>query len=412
MGKRILLIGYNYAPEPTGIGKYSGEMIQWLAKKGYDCTVLTTYPYYPYWKVQEPYYKNRFYFKSETQAFEGGGKITVYRCPIYVPAQPSGGKRIMLDFSFLVTAFLQLLTLIPAKKFDNVITVVPSFQFGLLGILYKRLRKAKLIYHIQDMQIEAARDLKMIKSQKLINSLFRVERFIFNQSDVVSSISEGMVAKIGEKAGKEIFLFPNWSDTKLFYPLPERDELKKEFGFDPGEKIILYSGGIGEKQGLESILYAAREFNEDQAVKFVICGSGPYKEKLQALAHELQLQNLIFFPLQPFEKFNQFLNIADIHLVIQKANASDLVMPSKLTTILSVGGMPLITANKGSGLHTLVEKYNMGLLVNAEDQQALNAGIKKAIAGNNEEIKKNARTYAETYLSIDNVMGNFTSLLS
>jgi colanic acid biosynthesis glycosyl transferase WcaI len=55
--KRILLISYNFSPEPTGIGKYNGEMIEWLVKKGYDCNVITAYPYYPYWKVQEPFFK-------------------------------------------------------------------------------------------------------------------------------------------------------------------------------------------------------------------------------------------------------------------------------------------------------------------------------------------------------------------
>ena len=76
-------------------------------------------------------------------------------------------------------------------------------------------------------------------------------------------------------------------------------------------------------------------------LKFIICGSGPYKKELQKMADSLNLNNVNFFPTQPFEKFNQFLNLADLHLIIQKASASDLVMPSKLTTILAVGGISL-----------------------------------------------------------------------
>ena len=117
------------------------------------------------------------------------------------------------------------------------------------------------------------------------------------------------------------------------------------------DKIVLYSGSIGEKQGLDAILYAANEFETLGRLKFIICGSGPYKKKLQTMAENLKLDNLRFLPLQPFEKFNQFLNLADLHLIIQKASASDLVMPSKLTTILSSGGLTLITANEGSGLY-------------------------------------------------------------
>ncbi|QMU27438.1 WcaI family glycosyltransferase [Adhaeribacter radiodurans] len=405
MGKRILLLGYNFHPEPTGIGKYSGEMIYWLANQGYHCTVITTYPYYPFWKVQEPYYKNRYWYKIEEQIFESGGKIVVHRCPMYVPSNPSGLKRVLLDFSFLITAFFKLIQLIPGKKYNWVFTVVPSFQFGLLGILYKKVRSAKLFYHIQDMQIEVARDLQIIKSDKIIKSLFRLENYIFNQSDVISSISEGMVQKIREKAKKEIFLLPNWTDNNLFFPIKDRNALKEMFGFKANDQIILYSGAIGEKQGLESILYAANQAKHIEEWKFVICGSGPYRGKLQSLAKELHLRNVIFLPLQPFELFNRFLNVADLHLVIQKANASDLVMPSKLTTILAVGGLALITANIGSGLHTLIDKYKMGMLVQAENQEALNQGIRKALhCENKEAITANARSYAERYLSIDNIM--------
>ena len=47
--KKVLLISQNFTPEPTGIGKYNGEMMNWLAVNGYDCSVITTYPYYPQW---------------------------------------------------------------------------------------------------------------------------------------------------------------------------------------------------------------------------------------------------------------------------------------------------------------------------------------------------------------------------
>lgn len=56
--ERILLLGGNYVPEPTGIGKYNGEMMSWLSREGYECGVITSYPYYPFWKAQAPYEKN------------------------------------------------------------------------------------------------------------------------------------------------------------------------------------------------------------------------------------------------------------------------------------------------------------------------------------------------------------------
>lgn len=401
MGKRLLLIGGNYAPEPTGIGKFNGEMMNWLANNGYECTVITSYPYYPQWEVQKPYDRLRSWYGKEEMS---GGRLKVYRCPQYVPAKPSGKKRIMLDFTFAVSAFFKLLQLLPGKKYDLVISVVPAFHLGLLAIMYKKLRKSKVLYHIQDLQIEAARDLQMIRSGRVINMMLGLERFILRKADFVSSISGGMMRRIAEKVDKEISFFPNWVDVEQFHPLENRDQLKTGYGFSPDDKVVLYSGAIGEKQGLEAILHAAAALPE---VKFVICGSGPYKEKLVALGETLRLENVFFLPLQPLEEFNRFLNMADVHLVIQKASASDLVMPSKLTTVLAVGGLALITADPGSSLYELVKEQQMGILVRAEDQEALTDGIRLATQGQHAELRNNARDYAAEHLSISRVMARF-----
>lgn len=404
MKKTILLIGYNFNPEPTGIGKYSGEMISWLGEKGYDCSVITTYPYYPYWKVQEPYYKNRFWFKTENEELPSGGKIKIHRCPIYVPDKPTGLRRMLLDLTFLVSAALKMIQLIPGKKYDYVITVVPSFQIGLLGILYKMFRRSKFLYHIQDMQIEAARDLKLIKSPSIIKALFKIENFIFKRADFISTISAGMSARIQSKSNKNILLLSNWVNVNLFKPLEDKTLLKKEFDFKPSDKVVLYSGAMGEKQGLEMIIHAARALRNEPHVKFLLCGSGPYSRKLISMTNELRLTNVEFLPLQPLDKFNRILNMADLHLVIQKSQASDLVMPSKLTTILAVGGLALVTANKESELHRVVKAHDIGLLVDADDQIALNEGIKRALHQDWKFKTINARNYAKNYLSIDAIL--------
>jgi colanic acid biosynthesis glycosyl transferase WcaI len=104
--KRFLIFGINYHPELTGIGKYTSEMVNWLVSHDYYCTVVTSYPYYPYWKLQKPY-KNLF-FKKEVF---NDGKLTVYRCPIYIPHKPSGFKRIIHDASFFLTSALVFISL-------------------------------------------------------------------------------------------------------------------------------------------------------------------------------------------------------------------------------------------------------------------------------------------------------------
>ena len=86
-------------------------------------------------------------------------------------------------------------------------------------------------------------------------------------------------------------------------------------------------------------------------------------------------------------------------------------MPSKITTILAVGGVAVITANEESSLHSLIKAHDMGILVQAENQHSLNKGIEEAIVMSNTNITKNARIYAEDYLSINKIMEKFETTI-
>lgn len=403
--KRVLVIGINCFPEITGIGRYTGEMVNWLSGNNYQCTVVTSFPYYPYWKVQQPYSGN--FYKKETLK---GGDLILYRCPLYVPGKPSGLKRVIHEFSFFISAFFVILGLLLKKKHDEIVCVAPPFHLGFLALIYRFFKGGKLLYHIQDLQIEAARDLKVLKPDGIFKILFAAERFILKQAHRVSTISEGMQAKVLAKVDKDVVLFPNWADTSNFFPLEDRVQLKERWGFSACHKVTLYSGSVGEKQGLEVLLQIAEELQHVQHIKIVICGTGPYKEKLEQLSLEKGLSNLSFLPLQDNTVFNSFLNMADVHLILQKGDASDLVMPSKLTTILATGGLPLVTAMPGTSLYNVVDRYKMGYIIQPEDTTALKEAIVKCCEGNFEDERRNARLYAEEYLDKDAVLSRLFSL--
>src|SRR3984957_5912731 len=144
--KAILLISPNFTPEPTGIGKVNGEMINWFAKNGFSCDVITAFPYYPQWRIQPPY-KNRWFKKEKISVAEANSSISVYRCPFYIPAHPSGLRRIAQDFSYwLSMPWIALKFILARKKFDLIVTIAPPFHLGRVGLLIKKRTSAKLLY--------------------------------------------------------------------------------------------------------------------------------------------------------------------------------------------------------------------------------------------------------------------------
>ncbi|RYE31052.1 MAG: colanic acid biosynthesis glycosyltransferase WcaI, partial [Sphingobacteriaceae bacterium] len=313
------------------------------------------------------------------------------------------------DISFCISCSIMIFLSLFKKKYDCIITVSPPFLTGILAVIYKKIKGAKFFYHVQDLQIDAAADLQMIKSRMLIKFLFKIEKYIMKRADLISSISEGMIERIREKSPEsKIEFFPNWVDVNVFYPITEKSVLKEAYGFATQDEVVLYSGAIGEKQGLEAILHTANTLKNNFNLKFIICGSGPYKKKLEELKNALKLTNVFFMPLQPADKLNRFLNMADVHLVIQKTNASDLVMPSKLTAILAVGGLAVITAPTQSSLYKIVKSNQMGILAEPENQTALTQAIELALNQTDNKIKNNAREYAQQYLSINQILKRYS----
>ncbi len=409
MNKKLLLIAGNYFPEPTGIGHYNGEMIDWLADNGFDCTVISTYPYYPYWKIQHPYKGKRWRITKEAKPSPGNNIITVYRCPHYTPLNPTGKKRMLFDFSFFISVIIKSVGLI-GKKFDYVMTVAPPLPLGIVAAFYKKISGAQFLYHIQDLQVDAAKELNMISSKKLLNALFKIENFILKKADRISTISKGIQKKVQLKTDKKIYLFPNWTNTSTFFPMENRASIKESFGFKPDVPLVLYSGAIGEKQGLENVLYAAAKFQEEEKkIQFIICGTGPYKTELETKTAEMKLDNICFMPLQPADKLNAFLNIADAHLIIQKAGVANLVMPSKLSNICSVGGLSVVTAEAGSALYDVIANNNIGFVCPPEDIIKLKACIEEAVKTNNTAMRTNVRHYAEQHLCIDKIMQQYVT---
>ena len=400
---RLVLYSLNYSPELTGIGKYNGEMAPWLAEHGHCVDVISAPPYYPEWLIHDGY-KGHSYSSSKIDG------VTVHRCPVYVPAQPSTLRRLVHLTSFAFSSTWRLFSLWK-KKPDIVLVVEPTLFCVPFTLLFCKMRGAKAVLHIQDYEVDAMIGLGMAgKTGGLLGKFaFAIEAWLMKRFDSVSSISFSMLAKAHSKGVSKdrLVFFPNWSDTSFVHPDVDGSAFRKRWGVSPDDRVVLYAGNIGTKQGLELVIEAAERFRARTNVKFFLVGSGGYVDTLKGLAQTRSLDNIEFKPLQAWEDVPGMLAMADVHLVVQKAGAADAVLPSKLTNILSSGGFCVVTAEENTELGRLSKEYpGIYTCVEPESVEAFCEGLALEI-DRSRGINFVARRYAEENLNKSAILERF-----
>lgn len=370
---RLALFSLNYAPEEIGIGRYSTDMAQALVQRGHSVEVIAGKPYYPAWEIPQAYRKGFW-----RRAREEGVEIT--RCAHYVPREPTGLRRVLHLASFAVSALWPAVRLALRPRSERpevVMCVAPALICVPVAWLAARLAGAKLWIHIQDFEVEAAFATGLVESAGGVARLaLRFENRALRLADVASSISPQMCAKLVEKnvPRDAVIEIRNWADSAI---APDPDggaAYRREWGLGD-RRIALYSGNIANKQGLDIVIAAARRLRDRADIAFVICGNGPNRANLERLAQGLD--NVHFHDLQPSRRMGEMLGLASVHLLPQIPGAADMVLPSKLTNMLSSGRPVVATAQAGTGLFDEVD--GCGINTPPGDDKALADAIVRLI---------------------------------
>ena len=282
------------------------------------------------------------------------------------------------------------------------------------ALLLARATNARAWLHVQDFEVDAAFQLGLLRGKRIKGWVLACERWLMRRFHRVSTISSRMIAKAAEKEVdlSRVILFPNWVDLSVIRPIPT-STYRTELGIAPDATVMLYSGNMGGKQGLDMLAEVALLLRDEWKLKFVFCGDGSEKEDLVRRCRDLP--GVHFLPLQPAERLNELLCLADIHLLPQRADAADLVMPSKLTGMLASGRPVIVTAQAQTELYQLVsDRAKCGLVVPPEDAKAMARAILKLARDEQSRVLMgaNGRAFAVHELGHDAVLSRFEQELA
>ena len=349
---KILVYGLNYDPEPVGIGKYTGELATWLASSGHEVRVITAPPYFPHWRVSPPF-KNSYSIHSTAN-------VLVYRCPLWIPRNPTGFKRLLHLLSFAVSSFIPLLRQRGWNP-DVTITIAPALFCAPGALIFSKIfcRRCKSWLHIQDFELDAAFELSLLNGKWLRRLAMYFERVLLSSFDNVSAISQSMLHSLhkkGVRPNRTIF-FPNWVDLTVISPsllnnIP--NPYRVQFDIPVSATVLMYSGSMNKKQDFDLLIDVIHLLSDLPNLFWFFAGDGPSKSDF--LRRTVHLSRVIHLPLQPVDRMNEWLNFADIHLLPQKSGTENLVLPSKLLGIFASGKPVVATSFTGSELGLLVSQ--------------------------------------------------------
>lgn len=359
---RILVLGLNFDPEPTGIAPYTTGAVDFLADAGHDVRVVTGYPHYPYWKIAEGYGGMRIH--------ERRGPVQVTRVRHPVPSNPTGGSRIATEAAFALHA-----AAVRGPRPDVVVAVSPALLTVASALRWRRDRATAVGVVVQDLYGRAIAETGALGGRGA-RAAAALERGLLRRADGVVAIHDTFrdsMVDLGVDPSR-ITVIRNWTHISAGAGAVDVAALRERLGWRSDETIALHAGNMGAKQGLENVVDAARLADERRLpVRFVLLGAGNKRAELERAA--AGVERLQFVDPLPAEDFATALAAADMLVLNERPEVAEMCVPSKLTSYFAAG-RPVLAASSPRSAATLeVTASGAGIRVNAGAPDELLSGV-------------------------------------
>ncbi|WP_242826890.1 glycosyltransferase family 4 protein [Butyrivibrio sp. MC2013] len=364
--KDMLIYAHYYYPDVASTGQILTELAEGL-NESLHITVICTVPSYT-GKIDKRYKKHLYYYENIN-----GVDVLRIRVPEFRKNYSASRLvNIMAYFIYAVAATTR------TGHQDYIYTISqPPILGGLLGVIGKYLKKARLIYNIQDFNPEQVMAVSFSKNPAVLKLMMAMDKFSCKRADKIIVVGRDMIDTLKKR-------FPvntppyvhinNWINENEIVPLaPDHEKVmafKKKYGID-GKYVIMYSGNIGLYYDLLEIQKIIREYDNVHDVVFAFVGQGSVLEQMQAYSKKEDQHNIVYIPYQNKEDLVYSLNAGDVHFVVNAKGIKGVSVPSKLYGVMAAGKPVLGILEEGSEARLIVEESGCGKVVEPGDYQAI-----------------------------------------
>lgn len=423
MKKRILIFAHYYAPDTASTGQILKDQAEGMLDE-FDVTVICVVPSYG-GTIENKYKTQKYYFEELN-----GVKIIRVRVPEFKKSDKMSRIKNILAYFFGALGASR-----KAGKQDYVFTISqPPILGGLLGVLGKWMKHAKMIYCIHDFNPEQTMAVNYSKNKLILKAMMIADKFSCRHSDLVITVGRDLVETLKKRfKNKNVpkhTMINNWIDEKEVYPLPEDHpkvlEFKKKYGLED-KFVIMYSGNIGLYYDLEKLIKVLKLFRKGYTLKgvyeegprtadgrevvFAFVGAGSVLDKLVMYVKKHHFENIVFIPYQDKADLIYSLNAGDVHWCVNAKGIKGVSCPSKAYGIMGVGKPIIGVLEKGSEVRMLIDEIGCGKCCEPGDYveiaDIIRWYIENAESGLEKEMGMKGRKYLEKNLTKDVSVGKY-----
>lgn len=362
--KRILIHSIVFSPDGVSTAYLYNDIALAFSEQGYEVVVITTTPHY-----------NIVASALERQPMKqyAGGlfyKSNFHGIPVYHVPQKKFKSFVARALGFIYWHIVSFFLGLAQKNVSVILSPSPPLTIGFISILIGWIKKAKVIYNVQEIYPDLLINQGSLRSPLLLNLLRRLERFVYNYSDKVVTIDQvfynTIVGRFKDPA--KLAVIPNFVDTDIYRPHLESVSLLDRVIFPENDKLkVLYAGNIGHAQDWGPLVAIAMEML-GKPVEFFVVGEGIAKQDLAEKIVALRLENLHLLPYQAREMMPPIVNYADIHFIFMSPSMEGQGFPSKVYTILACKKPLLVLTGKDTPLYNFLDGKQCAFLISERSE--------------------------------------------
>ena len=363
MKKKILIHSIVFSPDGVSTAYLYNDIAIGFKEAGFDVVVLTTTPHYNLIEselIKQQLQKKRFGLFYTSQ-FHG---IEVFHVP-----QKKFKSFGMRALGFFYWHFLSFFIGVFLKNISIIISPSPPLTIGFISWLIAKIKKAKVIYNVQEIYPDLLINQGSLKSNFLLSILKRLELFVYNHSNAVVTIDEvfykTIVGRFENKS--KLYIIPNFVDTALYNSqVAESITIDKSIFNDNGELKLMYAGNIGHAQDWKPLISIAKQLL-DKPISFWVIGEGVVKAQLEIDIKENSLTNIHLLPYQPRENMSAVNAFADLHFIFMNPELDGQGFPSKVYNIMACEKPLLVLSRESTPIINFLSDKNCSYLVTSVD---------------------------------------------